>query len=180
MITFVISWKVGGNSEWIIFSHNWRRLIMIETLCAKSDRWIGLQAHLSALCDIVFCVLCRLVRIGAGNSGSNSGVCGDIGQMLWKCLRAGSDLPRWRCPSHSRRTCDGRNGSANEHVRHPGKDWGPKPTGQARGWPIRSASSSRKRRQEYEHSTTDQRHEAARFATGHQGTNANTQLYVIP
>jgi len=62
-----------------------------------------------------------------------SGVRGNVGQMLWECLRTWSHLPHGQSAPHPERIGDGRDGLGDEHGWNSHEDWRTKQTGERRG-----------------------------------------------
>lgn len=58
------------------------------------NRWARFQTHLPTLCHSLLCLLCWFLREWIGHSRSDPSLRGNIGQVLWKRLWTGSDLPR--------------------------------------------------------------------------------------
>ena len=50
------------------------------------DWRLWLQTNISSLRHVVFCVLCRQFWVWTRNTWSDTSVCWDLRQMLWKCL----------------------------------------------------------------------------------------------
>lgn len=65
------------------------------------NRWARFQTHLPTLCHSLLCLLCWFLREWIGHSRPDPSLRGNIGQVFWKRLWTGSDLPRRQSESQS-------------------------------------------------------------------------------